>query len=118
MLKFAAIIIPLILLSCGKKDEEVVVFSDESDSALAVIKRADSTYTVRHANFDGYHNHGKDAASHAHQDVGRKKRILRNEAENFDARKKAYEAQKRKRMERLQGSEATDSTDTSTEVQE
>lgn len=110
MFRFAVIIVPLILLSCGKSDNEVVVFSDESDSAMAIIQRADSTYKVRHANFDGYHNHGKDAASHAHQDVGRKKRILRNEAENFDSRKKAYEAQKKRRMERLNATDESDST--------
>lgn len=81
-----------LIFGCSKqpKTESPVNFSSESDSASQKIKKADSTYTVRHGTFDGLHSHGKNAAVHSHQDIPKMRRMEAFNAKRNKIREESY----------------------------
>ncbi len=101
-MKYFATILFLTLLSCNSKDEEIVTFSSEADSAIAIIESADSTYQVRHGSFSGKHMHSGDAAEASHQDIPKKRRMAKKEAEQFESKRTAYEKENERRRQEIQ----------------
>jgi len=106
----------LVLSSCSDNttENDVVIFSDNSDSAIAIIQEADSLSSVRHSAYRGKHLHQGDAAVQSHQDVPKMRRMQRNEALNYDSRVEAYRSESVQREERMR--KAMERISDSTEV--
>ncbi len=93
-------LIPLILISCSSEQSEEI---DAVDSeVLARIYEADSLLEEHLAGtVTANHNHGADLAVHAHQDIGKKRRVLRRSLAVRDSRREANDLEQQRRLEDL-----------------
>lgn len=88
------------------------------NNAVQKIAQADSIRDSKNGSigFVGIHSHGQDLAVHAHQDIGRQRRILKEAVRIQDSRESAYQKELERRHEILvqKGYFSKDSSDQST----
>ncbi len=109
-----------LLNSCQKREKQSSESTEqENRSALLLIEKADSAWNkqMQHdSTFTGIHNHGKDLAVHAHQNIGKKRRVLRKGVAVRTEREGSYWKESERRRRKLVElgiveSDSTDSTD-------
>lgn len=96
-----------LMWSCNQKSDEMPQFPDAPDSTqtkdsatLSKILAADSVYALQQQ-FNTIHQHGKDLAVHAHQNIPKKRRLLKEAATIRPARMEAYKRARARREERI-----------------
>ncbi len=93
-------LIPLVLVSCSS--EQLSEENSVDSGVLARILEADSLLEAHLADpVTANHNHGADLAVHAHQDIGKKRRVLRQSLAVRDSRREANALEQQRRLEYL-----------------
>ena len=99
----------LLLLGCDqKKKSDTLAFPDAPDSTTSVdaaivakLNQADEAYSaMRRINM--IHTHGKDLAVNAHQDIPRKRRMMRRARELAPKKRLAYKKAQQRKKEALE----------------
>ena len=99
-------LLTILLLGCGNKNDNEPEFPSASnqlgkDSAtLDKIAQADSVYAMQQQ-FNTLHAHGKNLAVHAHQDIPKKRRMLKRAAALRPQRIAAQKRAKERRQQRI-----------------
>lgn len=75
-----------------------------NSAVLEKIQQADSTWDSRTGGdaFVGMHSHGKDLAVHAHQDISKQRRILKESIHLLPEKKQNYQNQLEERRKILE----------------